>query len=91
MHRSRVCVHTVPTAPTRVLLQEKLARRIRMVDVKCINPPRPGKKCLVLDIDYTLFDLVGVRKGGGVWKGGGVGIRGVKKEREKEEWARWHG
>jgi ubiquitin-like domain-containing CTD phosphatase 1 len=24
--------------------------------VKVMNPPRPGKKCLVLDIDYTLFD-----------------------------------
>lgn len=22
-----------------------------------MNEPRPGKKCLVLDIDYTLFDL----------------------------------
>jgi ubiquitin-like domain-containing CTD phosphatase 1 len=21
-----------------------------------MNPPRAGKKCLVLDIDYTLFD-----------------------------------
>lgn len=41
--------------------QEKLARRIRSVEVKVLTPPRPGKKCLVLDIDYTLFDLVGVR------------------------------
>lgn len=23
---------------------------------KILNPPRPGKKLLVLDIDYTLFD-----------------------------------
>mmetsp|Transcript_3118 Transcript_3118/g.7811 ORF Transcript_3118/g.7811 Transcript_3118/m.7811 type:complete len:329 (-) Transcript_3118:143-1129(-) len=38
-------------------VQEKLARRIRSVEVKVLNPPRPGKKCLVLDIDYTLFDL----------------------------------
>mmetsp|Transcript_19420 Transcript_19420/g.54299 ORF Transcript_19420/g.54299 Transcript_19420/m.54299 type:complete len:341 (+) Transcript_19420:134-1156(+) len=38
-------------------VQEKLARRIKSVDVKILNPPRPGKKCLVLDIDYTLFDL----------------------------------
>ncbi|KAK9833518.1 hypothetical protein WJX81_000663 [Elliptochloris bilobata] len=37
--------------------QEKLRRRIASVDVKVLNPPRPGKKCLVLDIDYTLFDL----------------------------------
>lgn len=28
------------------------------MEVKKLNPPRPGKKCLVLDIDYTLFDLV---------------------------------
>ena len=38
-------------------LQEKLARRVRSVEVKVLSPPRPGKKCLVLDIDYTLFDL----------------------------------
>ncbi|KIZ06716.1 ubiquitin-like domain containing CTD phosphatase 1 [Monoraphidium neglectum] len=36
---------------------EKLQRRIRSVEVKVMNPPRDGKKCLVLDIDYTLFDL----------------------------------
>ena len=39
-------------------MQEKLRRRIASVDIKVIHPPRPGKKCLVLDIDYTLFDLV---------------------------------
>ena len=22
-----------------------------------LNPPRPGKKAVVLDIDYTIFDL----------------------------------
>eukprot|EP00798_Chlamydomonas_sp_ICE-L_P015941 gene15941-22073_t len=38
-------------------VQEKLARRIASVEVKILNAPRPGKKCLVLDIDYTLFDL----------------------------------
>jgi hypothetical protein len=38
--------------------QEKLRRRIASVEIKVINPPRPGKKCLVLDIDYTIFDLV---------------------------------
>lgn len=27
------------------------------VDIKTLNAPREGKKCLVLDIDYTLFDL----------------------------------
>mmetsp|Transcript_14455 Transcript_14455/g.31326 ORF Transcript_14455/g.31326 Transcript_14455/m.31326 type:complete len:322 (-) Transcript_14455:948-1913(-) len=38
-------------------VQEKLKRRISSVEVKVLNPPREGKKCLVLDIDYTLFDL----------------------------------
>lgn len=38
-------------------LQEKLRRRVSSVEVKILNPPRDGKKCLVLDIDYTLFDL----------------------------------
>ncbi|BDA47985.1 Ubiquitin-like domain-containing CTD phosphatase 1 [Coccomyxa sp. Obi] len=37
--------------------QEKLQRRIANAPVKILNPPRPGKKCLVLDIDYTIFDL----------------------------------
>ncbi|KXZ48007.1 hypothetical protein GPECTOR_31g371 [Gonium pectorale] len=38
-------------------VQEKLARRLKSVEVKIISPPRPGKKCLVIDIDYTIFDL----------------------------------
>ncbi|EIE27356.1 MGC81798 protein-like protein [Coccomyxa subellipsoidea C-169] len=37
--------------------QEKLHRRIANAPIKVLNPPRPGKKCLVLDIDYTIFDL----------------------------------
>ncbi|KAL3142797.1 hypothetical protein ABBQ38_003096 [Trebouxia sp. C0009 RCD-2024] len=37
--------------------QDKLKRRVSSVDVKILNAPREGKKCLVLDIDYTLFDL----------------------------------
>jgi ubiquitin-like domain-containing CTD phosphatase 1 len=37
--------------------QEKLQRRIDTAQIKVLNPPRPGKKCLVLDIDYTIFDL----------------------------------
>lgn len=28
-----------------------------MVELKILNPPRPGKKLLVVDIDYTIFDL----------------------------------
>lgn len=38
-------------------MQEKLQRRVSSVEVKVLNAPRAGKKCLVLDIDYTLFDL----------------------------------
>lgn len=34
----------------------KLARRLAAVNLTLRNPPRPGKKLLVLDIDYTLFD-----------------------------------
>lgn len=36
--------------------RQKLRRRIEQFKLTLINPPRPGKKCLVLDIDYTLFD-----------------------------------
>lgn len=35
---------------------EKLRKRVSKMPVKVLNPPREGKKCLVLDIDYTLFD-----------------------------------
>ncbi|XP_021962626.1 ubiquitin-like domain-containing CTD phosphatase 1 [Folsomia candida] len=38
------------------LNQNKIARRINEYNVNVLNPPRPGKKLLVLDIDYTLFD-----------------------------------
>jgi ubiquitin-like domain-containing CTD phosphatase 1 len=38
------------------LNQNKITRRINEYDVKVLNPPREGKKLLVLDIDYTLFD-----------------------------------
>jgi len=40
-------------------VHEKLNRRVKSVNVKIINSPREGKKLLVLDIDYTLFDLGG--------------------------------
>eukprot|EP00897_Mesotaenium_endlicherianum_P000950 jgi/Mesen1/10856/ME000093S10370 len=36
--------------------QQKLRRRAANFQLKILNPPRPGKKLLVLDIDYTLFD-----------------------------------
>lgn len=34
----------------------KLARRVAAQPLKLLHPPREGKKLLVLDIDYTLFD-----------------------------------
>jgi ubiquitin-like domain-containing CTD phosphatase 1 len=34
----------------------KVQRRVKEYSVKVFNPPRPDKKLLVLDIDYTLFD-----------------------------------
>jgi ubiquitin-like domain-containing CTD phosphatase 1 len=34
----------------------KIEKRVKEVKIEIMNPPRPGKKLLVLDIDYTLFD-----------------------------------
>uniref|UniRef100_A0A3Q2D0C8 Ubiquitin-like domain-containing CTD phosphatase 1 n=1 Tax=Cyprinodon variegatus TaxID=28743 RepID=A0A3Q2D0C8_CYPVA len=34
----------------------KIARRVKDYKVEELNPPREGKKLLVLDVDYTLFD-----------------------------------
>ena len=34
----------------------KIDKRIQNYEVKKLNDPRPGKKLLVLDVDYTLFD-----------------------------------
>ncbi|CAK7357080.1 unnamed protein product [Dovyalis caffra] len=36
--------------------KQKLRRRIDQFKIELKNPCRPGKKLLVLDIDYTLFD-----------------------------------
>ena len=33
----------------------KIARRVKDYRVEILHAPRPGKKLLVLDIDYTLF------------------------------------
>ena len=33
----------------------KIERRIKDYKIDVINEPRPGKKLLVLDVDYTLF------------------------------------
>ena len=35
----------------------KIARRVSDYKVNILSPPRPGKKLLVLDVDYTLFGL----------------------------------
>ncbi|XP_071167438.1 ubiquitin-like domain-containing CTD phosphatase 1 [Mytilus edulis] len=34
----------------------KIERRVKDYKIEFMNEPRPGKKLLVLDIDYTLFD-----------------------------------
>lgn len=34
----------------------KIKKRVREYTIKELNPLRPGKRLLVLDIDYTLFD-----------------------------------
>lgn len=34
----------------------KIGKRVDSYEIKMLNEPRPGKKLLVLDIDYTLFD-----------------------------------
>lgn len=34
----------------------KINKRVRDYKINIINEPRAGKKLLVLDIDYTLFD-----------------------------------
>ena len=38
------------------LVQQKIERRVRAAKHVLLNPPPEGKKLLVLDIDYTLFD-----------------------------------
>lgn len=41
---------------TSSLYLSKVAKRVKEYEIKELNPQRPGKKLLVLDIDYTLFD-----------------------------------
>jgi len=43
---------------------EKIQKRVREYEVKVLNPSREGKKLLVLDIDYTLFDHRSVAEAG---------------------------
>ena len=38
-------------------IMAKLERRVLHANIKELHPPREGKKCIVLDIDYTFFDL----------------------------------
>jgi len=38
------------------VFQEKIAKRVKEYVIKKCHPTRPGKKLLVLDIDYTIFD-----------------------------------
>ena len=35
---------------------KKIRQRVEKYQIQELNPPRPGSKLLVLDIDYTLFD-----------------------------------
>ena len=48
-----------PAAQAKYILgmQAKVQKRIAAAKVIELNPPRSGKKCVVLDIDYTIFDL----------------------------------
>eukprot|EP01116_Phalansterium_solitarium_P013966 TRINITY_DN31440_c0_g1_i1.p1 TRINITY_DN31440_c0_g1~~TRINITY_DN31440_c0_g1_i1.p1 ORF type:complete len:325 (-),score=69.97 TRINITY_DN31440_c0_g1_i1:8-982(-) len=49
-YREMLAVHEHPDN------QRKLANRIATYKIEVKHAPRPGKKLLVLDIDYTLFD-----------------------------------
>lgn len=42
--------------PHRPEYMAKICRRVQNYRIKMLNDPRPDKKLLVLDIDYTLFD-----------------------------------
>eukprot|EP00397_Hematodinium_sp_SG-2012_P016013 GEMP01016323.1.p1 GENE.GEMP01016323.1~~GEMP01016323.1.p1 ORF type:complete len:325 (+),score=36.86 GEMP01016323.1:179-1153(+) len=42
-------------------LQQRLKAAIETTDLRWINNANPGKKLLVLDLDYTLFDCQGTR------------------------------
>lgn len=43
---------------------QKIEKRVRDYEVKVLHPSREGKKLLVLDIDYTLFDHKSVAESG---------------------------
>ena len=42
----------------------KVSNRVKSYEVKVLHAPREGKKLLVLDIDYTLFDHRSVAESG---------------------------
>jgi ubiquitin-like domain-containing CTD phosphatase 1 len=42
----------------------KIEKRVKDYKIEILNPPREGKKLLVLDIDYTLFDHRSVAESG---------------------------
>lgn len=44
------------TFETKEVYLAKIRRRVKEYKVEVLNQPREGKKLLVLDIDYTLFD-----------------------------------
>ena len=54
---SVMSLETLCTPSMHLSMQAKLERRLQSVDVEILNPPRPGKKLMVTDIDYTIFDL----------------------------------
>ena len=61
MHRMwKMTLKSAPDATISVCdnptYQQKLQRRVENHQMKMIGEPRPGAKCLVLDVDYTLFD-----------------------------------
>ena len=37
---------------------DKIEKRVKTLEVKVLSESRPGKKLLVLDIDYTLFGMI---------------------------------
>lgn len=42
----------------------KIAKRVSTYELNMLNEPRPGKKLLVLDVDYTFFDHRSVAENG---------------------------
>jgi len=47
---------------TRAKFEKDLGEILKKCEINIINQPRKGKKLLVLDLDYTLYDMKGMRK-----------------------------